>query len=102
MAEQGGFLRRIFSFGQKPAANSGGPDVDRRAEPENLVAAPDIGTKKPSSPDNDMHHPAAASTDTDTEAGADMSETSTGRTEPLTPAPPPSSAHATTEKKTLN
>ena len=57
-------LNRIFSFGQAPEA-------DRRAEKENLVAAPDIGARRPGSPDNDAHHPAAASTDTDTEAGAD-------------------------------
>ena len=36
MAEQGGFFRRIFSFGQKPEPHPGGtqPDVDRRAEAE--------------------------------------------------------------------
>ena len=94
MAEQGGFFRRIFSFGQKPEA-------DRRAEREDLVAAPDIGASQPGSPDNDMHHPAAAPTDADTEAGADPSAPDEGGIEPLTPAPPPA-AGASTEKKTLN
>lgn len=94
MAEQQGFLRRIFSFGASPQA-------DRRAEKEDLVAAPDIGAKQPGSPDNDAHHPAAASTDTDTEAGADPNASDEGGITPLCPAPPPSSAHATTEKKTL-
>ncbi|WP_185985739.1 hypothetical protein [Aureimonas mangrovi] len=91
MAEQQGFFRRIFSFGQAPEA-------DRRAEKENLVAAPDIGAKTPASPDNDAHHPAAASTDTDTEAGADPNAPDEGGIEPL-PASAP--LGATTEKKTL-
>ena len=90
MAEQQGFFRRIFSFGQQP-------DVDRSAEKENLVAAPDIAAKAPGSPDSDTHHPAAASTDTDTEAGADPYAPDEGGIEPLNPT----SAPATTEKKTL-
>lgn len=100
MAEQGGFFRRIFSFGQKPDAQSE-PEVDRRAEEQNLVAAPDIGARKPSSPDNDSHGPAAASTDTDREAGADPSADDQGGIAPLNPSAPPSSS-ATAEKKTPN
>lgn len=73
-------LNRIFSFGHAPEA-------DRRAETENLVAAPDIGARTPGSPDNDAHHPAAASTDTDTEAGADPRAPDEGGITPLSPAP---------------
>ncbi|MFD2238672.1 hypothetical protein [Aureimonas populi] len=88
MAEEKGFFRRIFSFGQQPEA-------DRSAERENLVAAPDIAARAPGSPDADTHHPAAASTDTDTEAGADVNAPDSGGIEPLI------SANATAEKKTL-
>ncbi|WP_156122184.1 hypothetical protein [Aureimonas altamirensis] len=73
-------LNRIFSFGHAPEA-------DRRAEKENLVAAPDIGARTEGSPDNDAHHPAAASTDTDTEAGADLRASDEGGITPLSPAP---------------
>lgn len=73
-------LNRIFSFGQSPEA-------DRRAEREDLVAAPDIGARTQGSPDNDAHHPAAASTDTDTEAGADPRASDEGGITPLSPTP---------------
>lgn len=103
MAEQGGFFRRIFSFGQKPEPHPGGtqPDVDRRAEREELVAAPDIATKAPEAPDNDAHQLAAASSNADTEAGADPRASDEGGITPLQPAPAPS-ADASTEKKTPN
>lgn len=89
MAEQQGFFRRIFSFGSTP-------QVDRSAERENLVAAPDIAAKRPESPDADTHQPAAAALDTDSEAGADAGAPDTGGITPIT-----SPAGATTEKKTL-
>lgn len=102
MAEQGGFFRRIFSFGQKPEPHPGGtqPDVDRLAETQDLVAAPDIATKAPEAPDNDAHQLAAASSNADTEAGADPRASDEGGIEPLTPAPP--STDGSAEKKTPN
>lgn len=103
MAEQGGFFRRIFSFGQKPEPHPGGtqPDVDRRAEAEDLVAAPDIATKAPEAPDNDAHQLAAASSNADTEAGADPRASDEGGIEPLHPASPPHDG-GSAEKKTPN
>ncbi len=102
MAEQGGFFRRIFSFGQKPEPHPGGtqPDIDRRAETQDLVAAPDIATKAPEAPDNDAHQLAAASSHADTEAGADPRASDQGGITPLTPAPP--STDGSAEKKTPN
>ncbi|WP_062206380.1 hypothetical protein [Aureimonas sp. AU12] len=77
MAEQKGFFRRIFSFGAK--------EEDRTSEESGLPRVNDATGQRPDATAAEMHQPAAASTETDAEAGASAAEPAGGGITPLTP-----------------
>ncbi|WP_294641561.1 hypothetical protein [uncultured Aureimonas sp.] len=93
MAEQRGFFRRIFSFGAK--------EEERIPESGGLPRAQDTTAARPDSTAPEIHQPAMASADVDSEAGAAADEPAGGGITPLRPKDPDGSA-VPAEKKTLN
>lgn len=90
MAESRGLFRRIFSFGSK--------EEDRVPDGGGTPRTSDTTSKREDALDAEIHQPAMASTDTDSEAGASADEPAGGGITPLTPRAP----GGTAEKKTPN
>ena len=90
MAEQKGFFRRIFSFGAK--------EEDRTQHEGGLARTQDTTAARPDATAPEIHQPAAASTDTDAEAGAAADQPAGGGITPLQPRDDADSVEA--EKKT--
>ena len=103
MAESRGFFRRIFSFGSK--------EEDRVPEGGEAPRTADTTAKRDDALDAEIHQPAMASTDTDSEAGASADEPAGGGITPLVPrgateaggtATSGAATSGTAEKKTPN
>jgi hypothetical protein len=93
MSEQKGFFRRIFSFGAK--------EEDRKTEETGLPRVNDATGQRPDATAAEIHQPAAASTETDAEAGASAAEPAGGGITPLTPRDAGDASSVEAEKKTL-
>lgn len=94
MAEPKGFFRRMFSFGSK--------EEDRTQHEGGLASTQDTTARRPDADAAEIHQPAAASTDTDAEAGASAQEPAGGGITPLQPRSESSADDASAEKKTSN
>ncbi|WP_210209668.1 hypothetical protein [Aureimonas flava] len=91
MTEQKGFFRRIFSFGAKE---------DERTQHEGgLARTQDTTAARPDATAPEIHQPAMASADVDSEAGAAADEPAGGGIEPLRPLDQDGAA-VSAEKKT--
>ncbi len=93
MAEQKGFFRRIFSFGAK--------EEDRTQHEGGMAKVQDTTAARPDATAAEIHQPAMASADVDSEAGAAADEPAGGGITPLQPKDPDGPA-VTAEKKTPN
>lgn len=89
MAENKGFFRRLFSFGAK--------EEDRTQHEGGFARTQDTTAARPDATAPEIHQPAAASTDTDAEAGASLRTPDDGGITPLTSD---DAASVTAEKKT--
>ncbi|WP_427025241.1 hypothetical protein ACP4J4_04770 [Aureimonas ureilytica] len=75
MAENKGFFRRLFSFGAK--------EEDRTQHEGGIARTQDTTAARSDASAPEIHQPAAASTDTDTEAGASVQTPDEGGIIPL-------------------
>ncbi|MEX6505764.1 hypothetical protein [Jiella sp. M17.18] len=69
--------------GERPVHPFGAKEDARVPEHGEAPRANDVEAERPASPDPDLHAPAAAPTDTDSEAGADAADEATGSITPL-------------------